>query len=136
MLPARRSYDFDLQPLRRRHHLDGVGEARLRRDVGAEDDGEAVVFRGNGPAATAYTNAGRIAYGTQSITDLRFGTLGKSMNLAGNQFDPEAVRRYTGKHTVARHILLALSPPPGNPKHFEVDHINEDKTDDRLCNLQ
>ena len=32
--------------------------------------------------------------------------------------------------------MLVLSPPPWPAEDGEVDHINEDCTDDRLCNLQ
>ena len=51
-------------------------------------------------------------------------------------FDPDMVRRYVGRHQVARHILLLTDPRPPDGLTWEVDHINGDASDCRYCNLQ
>jgi len=76
--------------------------------------------------ATIFTTAGRVSAGPKG--HLRFGR---------KMADEDGIeRRYLGEHQVARAILLALDPPPGDPKDFEVDHINTNALDNRLCNLQ
>jgi hypothetical protein len=42
-----------------------------------------------------------------------------------------------GKHSVCRHVMIAAAFLPPKPfPEAEVDHINRNKHDDRLCNLR
>ena len=108
----------------------------FRREAPPTILGEQLVLDNRGDAVqshSCYSTAGRIAFGVTGIQHLRFG---RRMSSGG--VSTSHLRRYCNGKQVARLILLALQPlqPPNDPSAFQVDHINANCADNRLCNLQ